>query len=99
QRPCSARLRQLYSPTLDPQHKSTTRTFPKTALLFKVIVLYLVILLNLDSEVSSSFLFDKNLSLIYNLAYDPCHPIIALPTGVRNVDPAWATCLNNGIQG
>jgi len=32
--------------------------------------------------------------------YDPCHPVIVLPTRLKTmVDPAWASCANNGLGG
>lgn len=34
------------------------------------------------------------------LPYDPCHPVIVLPTRLKTmVDPAWASCANNGLGG
>lgn len=30
---------------------------------------------------------------------DPCHPAIVLPERVKSLEPAWASCVSNGIGG
>lgn len=55
--------------------------------------------LNQDCSTISGYSFLASEPLTQLNTYDPCHPIVVLPSRVRALDPAWASCLDNAIRG
>ncbi|KAF2468988.1 uncharacterized protein BDR25DRAFT_344171 [Lindgomyces ingoldianus] len=42
------------------------------------------------SSIDGYYYFSKN--PFYNSAGDPCHPVVAIPTRVQQLQPAWSSC-------
>ncbi|OAQ62451.1 hypothetical protein VFPPC_14131 [Pochonia chlamydosporia 170] len=51
------------------------------------------------STISGYTFLPGNPSNAGNRTPDPCHPTIVLPDRIRSLDPAWVSCVANGIGG